>query len=59
LATQEIKMYNHEINKFPVFSDVIEEVREYLKCEIADLEVFKKYVQMAKKHLENLLIMKY
>jgi hypothetical protein len=52
-------MYNHELGKFPVFSECIDEAREYLKCELADLEVFRKYVELAKRQLEDLLIMKY
>lgn len=44
LATQEIKMYNTDITKYVVYNDMIEEVREYIQCESADLELFKAYV---------------
>ena len=59
LATQELKMYNHDVAKMPVFAESLEELREYLRCEVADLELFKKYVEMAKRRLENLLIMRH
>lgn len=37
LATQELKMYNQDVAKMPVFAESIEELREYLRCELADL----------------------
>lgn len=37
MATQELKMYNHEFYKYPVLGEAIDEVREYIKCEIADI----------------------
>lgn len=59
LATQEVKMYSHEMGRWAVMGEAIEEAREWLRCELADVEVFRKYVELAKRQLERLLIMKH
>lgn len=37
MATQELKIYNQDVNKMPVFAESILELCEYLRCELADL----------------------
>ena len=37
LATQENKLYNSELVKYPIYPDMLEEVRMSLKCEFSDL----------------------
>jgi hypothetical protein len=44
-------MFNHELGKYAVLGEAIDEAREYLKCELADVEVFRKYVELAKRQL--------
>ena len=59
MAVQELKLFNGEISKYAVVDSSIQELREYVRCEMADLELFRKYLELTKRQLEDLLLMKY
>ena len=59
LATQEVKMFNSDMGKLVVYPDMLEEVRAFLGCEYADLGLFRQVIDISKRQLEDLLIMKH
>ncbi len=58
LAVQEIKQYREDQYQFPVLPELIEELKTFIFCEKADVQLFETVVRSAKIKVEDFIIMK-